>query len=113
MTADAPTPREFGRLEQRVETLSTEIAETRGELSGKIDALSASLDRSSTKQGERIGENERRLESLYAERRIVVALFMLIQAVFLTLFGVWIQHIARPPTLAPPAPSESAAGAVP
>jgi hypothetical protein len=113
MTADAPTPREFGRLEERVDHLAAEMAETRGELVGKIDSLTSALDRSATKQGQRIGENEKRLESLYAERRIVVALFMLIQAVFLTLFGVWIQHVAQPPTLAPPAPSESAAGAVP
>jgi hypothetical protein len=92
MTADAPTPREFGRLEERVQNLATEMAETRGELAGKIDSLSDALDRSATKQGERIGQNEKRLEALLAERRIVVALLILVQSVFLTIFGFWINH---------------------
>lgn len=91
MAADAPTPREFGRLEERVDTVIRDVAASRGELGAKIDGLSAAFANASTKQGERIGEAEKRLDALLVERRLVVAMLSLIQVIALTIFGAWIK----------------------
>lgn len=82
MAVDAPTPREFGRLEERVDVLIRDVGRGHGELTAKIDTLNRNFAESAKAQGERIGKNEQTLAMLMTERRMVVAVFGIVQTLF-------------------------------
>lgn len=99
---DSPTPREFGRLEERVEQIFRDVIEGNARLSTKIDALSADFTLASTKQGERIGLLEQAMVKRDVEqatrdgeqksnRRLVALVFTFVNSAILAAFGAWMK----------------------
>ena len=86
---DIITPREYGRLEERVDSVSRDLSLMRGEIGAKILDLGEAVERSVTKQGERLGVVEKEIHGFHIERRVLVGLVLLIQAIMLAVFGAW------------------------
>lgn len=101
------TGREFGSLEERVNGVLQRVDLAEKHIGEKIDGFRADFVRHAEESGKRTGilerefsehrvENEKSEAERRTERRITIALLMLVQSVFLAVFGAWIKGVFQP-----------------